>query len=106
MDKVVIGNCTLYHGDSMDILPTLGKVDAVVTDPPYGIGEAAGANKSRTKLAIAKDYGNKEWDNEPPSKELIDLILSKGRHAILFGGNYFHLPPTSCWLVWDKINGD
>jgi 23S rRNA G2445 N2-methylase RlmL len=36
----VIGDCTLYLGDSMDILPTLGKVDAVVTDPPYGIGES------------------------------------------------------------------
>jgi len=37
-DKVVIGNATLYLGDCMDILPTLPKVDAVITDPPYGIG--------------------------------------------------------------------
>ena len=38
VQKVVIGDATLYQGDCMDILPTLGKVDAVITDPPYGIG--------------------------------------------------------------------
>lgn len=38
MEKVVIGNATLYCGDCLDILPTLGKVDAVITDPPYGLG--------------------------------------------------------------------
>ena len=37
IDKVEIGDATLYHGDCMEILPTLDKVDAVVTDPPYGI---------------------------------------------------------------------
>ena len=39
MDKVTIGDATLYHGDCMDILPTLGKVDAVVTSPPYNLGD-------------------------------------------------------------------
>ncbi len=38
MNPVIIGDCTLYHGDCLEILPTLGKVDAVVTDPPYGVG--------------------------------------------------------------------
>lgn len=57
-EPVIIGNATLYLGDCRDILPTLGKVDAVVTDPPYGIGEAAGKAKTRGKLAAAIDYGN------------------------------------------------
>lgn len=91
----------------MDILPTLGKVDAVVTDPPYGIGEAAGKNVKRTGgLAKAKDYGNDEWDNEPCSPEMIKLMRSVSQHQVIFGGNYFQLPPTSCWLIWDKENGD
>ncbi len=106
MQKVVIGNATLYQGDCRDIMPTLEKVDAVVTDPPYGIGEAAGKNKSRCNLAAAKDYGNKSWDDSPPSKEIIDLIRSMSEQQIIFGGNYFELPPTKCWLVWDKLNGD
>ena len=42
MHKEIIGNATLYCGDCMDIMPTLGKVDAVVTDPPYGIGQSGG----------------------------------------------------------------
>ena len=47
MRKEVIGNATLYLGDCLEILPTLPQVEAVITDPPYGIGEAAGKNASR-----------------------------------------------------------
>jgi DNA modification methylase len=104
--KVQIGDATLYLGDCMDILPTLDKVDAVITDPPYGIGEARANNKSRSCLAESKDYGISDWDDKPPSDDLIDLIRSKAKYQALFGGNYFTLPPTSCWLVWDKLNGD
>jgi site-specific DNA-methyltransferase (adenine-specific)/modification methylase len=105
-EKVTIGNAELYHGDCMEILPTLPKVDAVVTDPPYGIGEAAGKNKSRGKLAIAKDFGNDSWDDKPISDDLIFTVRAAATWCALFGGNYYSLPPTSCWLVWDKLNGD
>ena len=101
-----IGDATLYLGDCMDILPTLSKVDAVITDPPYGINENSKKVASRGKLAAPKDYGDFDWDKAPPSNELIDLIRTKGQHQAFFGGNYFTLPPTSCWLVWDKLNGD
>jgi len=100
-----IGDATLYLGDCRDILPTLAPVDLVLTDPPYGIGEAAGKNKSRGLMAVSKDYGDDQWDNEPPPDDLIDAIRAKGRYQIMFGGNYFTLPPSSCWLVWDKDNG-
>lgn len=96
---------TLYQGDCREILPTLGKFDAVVTDPPYGIGEAAGANKSRGNLAVAKDYGVATWD-DATADEAVALAISKANYSMIFGGNYYNLPPTSCWLVWDKINGD
>jgi len=97
---------TLYCGDCREILPTLGKVDAVVTDPPYGIGEAAGKNKSRSVLANSQDYGDLAWDNSPADKQTIDLIRASSRWQIIFGGNYFDLSPSSCWLVWDKQNGE
>ena len=96
---------TLYQGDCREILPTLGRFDAVVTDPPYGIGEAAGANKSRGNLAVAKDYGVASWDDKT-SDEAVSLAISKADSSIIFGGNYYQLCPTSCWLVWDKLNGD
>lgn len=104
--KIEIGNATLYLGDCMDILPTLDKVDAVITDPPYGINENSKKVASRGKLAAPKDYGDFDWDKAPPPDELIELIRTKGQYQAFFGGNYFTLPPTSCWLVWDKLNGN
>jgi DNA modification methylase len=96
---IQIGNATLYLGDCAEILPTLGKFDAVVTDPPYGI--KAGREKSHNGF---KDYGIADWDLERPSKIIFDLILKISNVQIIWGGNYFtdYLPPTMQWLVWDK----
>ena len=102
----VIGDCTLYLGDCLEVMPALGKVDAVVTDPPYGINENSKKVASRGKLAAPKDYGEFLWDAKPPSKELINLVLNTAEWHVIFGGNYFELPPTSCWLIWDKQNGE
>jgi DNA modification methylase len=101
-----IGDATLYLGDCMEVLSTLPKVDAVITDPPYGINENHKKVASRGKLAAPRDYGEFDWDKEPPSAALIDAIRGHAKWSALFGGNYFNLPPTSCWLVWDKLNGD
>jgi site-specific DNA-methyltransferase (adenine-specific)/modification methylase len=103
---VRIGDATLYSGDCREILPTLGRVDAVVTDPPYGIGEAAGKNASRSNIAVAKDYGDVKWDDQPIDAHLLGLVRAAARYQIIFGGNYYDVPPASCWLVWDKLNGD
>ena len=93
---------TLYCGDCREILPTLDKVDAVVTDPPYGIGIAKRGTLGSSRLAQVRDYGKADWDNEPPAEDVFHLLRSISDHQIVFGGNYFHLPPSSCWLVWDK----
>lgn len=105
VDQVVIREATLYHGDSREIVPSLQPVDALVTDPPYGIGEAAGKNKSRGKLAVSKDYGDDQWDNEPAPEWLMLLLRTKSRWQVVFGGNFYAVPPSACWLVWDKENG-
>ena len=96
---------TIYHGDCRDILPTLEPVDLVLTDPPYGIGEAAGKNKSRGLLATSRDFGDAAWDNKPIDASLLALVCAGGQVQVVFGGNYYDLPPTSCWLIWDKENG-
>lgn len=111
MNPVVIGNATLYLGDCREILPTLPKVDAVVTDPPYGIGADVGQMKRAGKrhgaaIAASKDYGATQWDDKPPSSDLISAMRDAGKFQIFFGGNYFDLPPSRCWLVWDKLNGE
>lgn len=63
---------TLYQGDCREILPLLGKVDAVVTDPPYGIGADEAAAKNRGKWGW-KFYGDSDWDRDrPPPRSFQD----------------------------------
>jgi len=95
----IIGNATLYLGDCADILPTLGKVDAVVTDPPYGIN----ANKQTLGRGKKEFFRGENWDNKPPK---LTGILEFGKYVCVWGGNYFadQLPITNDWLIWHKIN--
>ncbi len=95
---------TIYHGDCREILHALEKVDLVLTDPPYGIGESSRKVASREKLAKPKDYGAFSWDNAAPDARTLQLVIEAGTHAILWGGNFFGLPASSKWLVWDKDN--
>jgi DNA modification methylase len=116
VDKVVIGNATLYLGDCLEILPTLQKVDAVITDPPYGIGESNERNLTRGKpfgsqtvgvrkqVAYAVDYGAYQWDAKLADDAAIAWCIEAPK-AIIWGGNYFNVPPNSKWLIWDKLNG-
>lgn len=97
---------TLYQADMLELLPTLGEFDACVTDPPYGIGENHKKVASRVNMATPKDYGEFYWDAQPASKHQIELFCKASSWQIVFGGNYFDFPPTSCWLVWDKQNGE
>lgn len=100
MEVVTIGDATLYCGDCLQILPTLGKVDAVITDPPYGIGEKmqGGTWGSADKYA---DF--RKWDFAP-SDECFKIMNEKANISIIWGGNYFNLPPSRCFLAWSKTN--
>lgn len=102
--EVTIGDCRLIQGDCLEVMPLLGKFDSVVTDPPYGIGEGGDKNRSREKLARAGDYKSDKWDKET-NQPAVDIAISIANNSIVFGGNYYKLPPTTCWLVWDKKNG-
>ena len=101
--KEVIGDCTLYLGDCLEVMPALGKVDAVVTDPPYGIGRD-GQKRTTGGNGGRKFYEFKGWDAARPSPEIFAEILSNSDEQIIWGGNYFAdlLPATRKWLVWDK----
>jgi DNA modification methylase len=88
----------------MDILPTLDKVDAVITDPPYGIG-MDGHKQSDRRLdgkRLRKPYEFMGWDKETPAPQIFEEIRKLSKVQVIWGGNYFDLPPSRCWLVWDK----
>ena len=102
----IIGDCRLINADCRDVLPTLGKVDAVVTDPPYGIGEDGGRFRGRKGQNIrVLPKGN--WDAETPSADIFYLMLACSDEQIIWGGNYFtdKLPPSKGWLYWQKLMG-
>jgi site-specific DNA-methyltransferase (adenine-specific)/modification methylase len=94
-----IGRATLYLGDCRDILPSLNGFDALLTDPPYGIGITRS-----NRLAVSRGMGGKEWDEETPTLDFLTAICEKCKQSIIWGGNYFGLPPSRCVLVWDKQN--
>ena len=109
----IIGNCSLFLGDCREILPSLPKVDLVLTDPPYGINyggllKGKGDGNGGADKNGWKSYGAPDWDKERPERVCFDLILQQGKQAIVWGGNYFtdYLPPTMQWLVWDKGQRD
>ncbi len=99
MRKEIIGNCELYLGDCMDIMPTLGMVDAVITDPPYGIGKKFINGTWSGK--DSKYQAMQNWDKEANQK-WVDEIINLKIPSIIWGGNYFITPPSRGWLVWRK----
>lgn len=97
-----IGDATLYLGDCREILPTLGKVDAVVTDPPYGIADLwAGEQKGKNGTSRLWD-GNNDWDKRTCPEE-VAAAIGLASKSIVWGGNYYDLPPSRGYLIWDKI---
>lgn len=103
--ETIAEGVTLYLGDCREILPTLGEVDAVVSDPPDGIAFAHGGNdrsgigkgKYATKFAGVSIAGDDAPFDPTP-------LLSIGKITVLWGGNHFanSLPPSASWFVWDK----
>jgi DNA modification methylase len=85
-------------------LPTLPKVDAVITDPPYGIGDKWDKAGGFASCGGRLWTGNDGWDRKAPEKSLIDAIVQLGEISILWGGNYFAdlLPATRGWIYWNK----
>jgi site-specific DNA-methyltransferase (adenine-specific) len=95
-EEILAEGVRLILGDCREILPTLGKVDACVTDPPYGIGITRS-----NRLAVSRGLGGQSWDDEPAD---LSWLVPMGVPSIVWGGNYFDLPPTRAPLVWDKNN--
>ena len=92
----------LYTGDCLDIMRTLeaGSVDAVITDPPYGLGKRWTGGGWFQRGVYNGKVG---WDGNT-AQAAIDLIISWSIPTVIWGGNYYALPPSRCWLSWSKTN--
>lgn len=91
--KVIIGDCTLYLGDCLEVMPTLQGINAIVTDPPYGINIA--------NNPVRQKHRKKDWDAEV--FDISNIFIYPHVKYIIWGGNYFDLPPSRCFLIWDKL---
>ena len=106
-DRVeIVGDAILIQADCAAVLPLLPKVDACLTDPPYGIGEDGGRFRDR-KGGGHRVLPKMGWDNAPPDASIFSAILRKSEDQIIWGGNYFtdKLPVSRGWLYWDKLMG-
>ena len=103
MDKVTIGNATLYLGDCMEVLQTLSRVDACITDPPYGIGSWSSTGGNSLSAQEAADAN--AWDVAPDA-EVFAALRAISDEQVFWGGNYFiaHLGNCRSPLLWDKKN--
>ena len=94
---------TIFHGDCREILPLLPKVDLVLTDPPYGIGQRlvrGGLGTGHFDRLILS--GADKWDFKPDAS-VFDTIFDIAKNQCIWGGNFFHLPPCDKPLCWNKL---
>jgi DNA modification methylase len=112
LKDVRIGNQRLILGDCLQVMPLLGKVDAVVTDPPFGIkmdrgvgtgGFSGFGDGARRERHVNRYAGG--WDGDRPPEAAFDMLLDAAESHIVWGGQFFAdvLPPQGKWLFWDKI---
>jgi len=100
-EKVVIGNAELWHGDCREVLPLLPRFAAVVTDPPYGLADVLHRPGSG-KWEKHYQQGAPEWDRETVADGVADA-LTRAEKAVIWGGQFYSLPQSRCWLSWNKI---
>lgn len=86
----------VYNEDCLETMKRMPdkSVDLVLTDPPYGIGISS--NPVRQK------HIKKEWDNNTPLDLIFNEIFRISKNQIIWGANYFNLPPSKGFLIWDK----
>jgi site-specific DNA-methyltransferase (adenine-specific) len=102
-----MSSINLHLGDSLEAMRKMpdNAYDLAIVDPPYGLGKklAHAGNGKNAQSKFANDFKAKNWDNEIPSNEYFEELKRISKNQIIWGGNYFPLPPTRCFICWDKM---
>lgn len=98
-----MSNINLHLGDCLEAMKEMpdNAYDLAIVDPPYGIGMDGG----NVGYKGFNNFTKKNWDKDIPSKEYFNELIRVSKNQIVWGGNYFGLPPTRCFLIWDKGEG-
>lgn len=98
---------TITNEDNMALMARYpdNYFDLAIVDPPYGLGKrlahAGNGKNAQSKFTI--DFKSKNWDNETPNKEYFKELFRVSKNQIIWGGNYFELPPNRGFIIWDKM---
>jgi site-specific DNA-methyltransferase (adenine-specific) len=100
----------LFNMDCMEAMKQMPDkaFDLAIVDPPYGIRisqELSERGKTCRKNGY-REWAYKEWDSSVPSDEYFEQLKRVSKNHIIWGGNYFKLPPSRCWIIWDKGQRD
>ena len=92
---------TITNEDNMQLMARFpdNYFDLAIVDPPYGLGDSVVNSGGRFSRYENK---NGNWDKETPTKEYFKELFRVSKNQIIWGGNYFDLRPTKCFLIWDK----
>lgn len=98
----------VFNADCMEIMARYPDkwFELAIVDPPYGLGKrlAHGSkDKKNSQSKFTDEFYKKNWDNEIPSNEYFKELKRISKNQIIWGGNYFPLPPTRCFICWDKM---
>jgi site-specific DNA-methyltransferase (adenine-specific) len=109
METKTFGPVTLIHGDCNEFMSGIPDkaFDLGIPDPPYGINiNKQGLGKGGGLYRKQKKYKRGAWDSKVPPPEYFKELFRTTSNQIIWGGNYFDLKPTPCYIIWDKNNGD
>ena len=100
MRREVIGNCELYLGDCMELMARYPDkyFDLAIVDPPYGLKRIENGTGHYAEKYCPQ---GKKWDMRP-TKDYFDRLFQISKNQIIWGGNYFSLPPRRGWICWYK----
>ena len=93
-----------YNMDCMEYMKSISDkfFDLAIVDPPYGLDKKSTHGRGKLKNRCLNSGNIQRWDTRP-SKEYFEELFRVSKNQIIWGGNYFNLPPTRCIICWDKM---